>query len=331
MEKTKISIIMVNFNGLKYLKRTIPPVLELDYPNFEFLVVDNGSTDGSIEFIKKFKDIKLLKSPVKASKNHACNYAVKEAKGEYVLLIDNDILLHEKNILKEFEKLKNPKKIIQPIIVNEGEKDTYFYGLFFTFYGPSIKKRKLKVQDILQSKNEEVDIGAPQAAINFFNRDTWLKIGGYDEIQKFGLDDYDIGPRAWVMGLECKLYTKAYVLHLGIKNREERDVLVSRTKLSFSGLSISMFKNYSFFSLIKIFPFFCIIQFIQSLRHSFLKKNIKIFFSFLYSVFFFLRNLPYIFKKRREIQSKRVVKKDVFLKNNTIISNILNSNNTIGG
>ncbi len=106
----KISVIMVNFNGLEYLKRTVPAVLNLDYSDFEFIVVDNGSEDGSIEFLKGFKDVILLQSSVKGSKNHACNYAVKMAKGEYVLLIDNDILLKDSNLLLELERISSPKK-----------------------------------------------------------------------------------------------------------------------------------------------------------------------------------------------------------------------------
>ena len=38
-----ISVVMLNYNGLKYLKQTIASVLKLDYPNYEFLIVDNGS------------------------------------------------------------------------------------------------------------------------------------------------------------------------------------------------------------------------------------------------------------------------------------------------
>ena len=47
-KKPLISIVMLNYNGLKYLKSTIHPILKLDYPNYEFIIVDNCSTDGSI-------------------------------------------------------------------------------------------------------------------------------------------------------------------------------------------------------------------------------------------------------------------------------------------
>ena len=43
-----ISVVMLNYNGLRYLKTTIIPILNFTYPNFEFIVVDNGSTDGTL-------------------------------------------------------------------------------------------------------------------------------------------------------------------------------------------------------------------------------------------------------------------------------------------
>ena len=88
-----ISVVMLNYNGLKYLKRTIHPILKLNYPTFEFIIVDNGSTDGSIEFIKKFKRIKLIENGENLGYSKGKNIGVKHAKGEYVLLLDNDILL----------------------------------------------------------------------------------------------------------------------------------------------------------------------------------------------------------------------------------------------
>lgn len=127
-----VSIVMLNYNGLAYLKQTIKPILELDYQNFEFIVVDNGSTDGSLDYIKSFGEkINLLQSPRPKEKNFACNYAINKAKGEYILLLDNDVLVKEKKLLDDlldyYKILKKPG-FITISLQNLGDKFSNYYG-----------------------------------------------------------------------------------------------------------------------------------------------------------------------------------------------------------
>ena len=96
---SSVSIIMINFNGLKYLKESVPPLLKLNYQHYELIIADNGSADGSLEYIKAHRQIKLVSSPRYREKNYACNYAISRAGGDYILLLDNDVVITDPDIL----------------------------------------------------------------------------------------------------------------------------------------------------------------------------------------------------------------------------------------
>ena len=132
-----ISIILLNYNGLKYLKRTIPPLMRLKYPNYDVNVVDNGSTDGSLEYLKTNDRIKLLISPKLKEKNFACNYAVQRVKGNFILLLDNDLLITDESILGQlfaFYKQHLDVGFITIAFCDEYSKVTSSYGGYFCRY-----------------------------------------------------------------------------------------------------------------------------------------------------------------------------------------------------
>jgi GT2 family glycosyltransferase/glycosyltransferase involved in cell wall biosynthesis len=104
--KPKVSIIVVNFNGVKFLKDCFNSLFNLNYPKskLEIIMVDNGSTDNSIEFVRNnFPKVKILKNDV----NNYCranNLGINRAKGEYIAFLNNDTKV-EKDWLSELVKI----------------------------------------------------------------------------------------------------------------------------------------------------------------------------------------------------------------------------------
>jgi glycosyltransferase involved in cell wall biosynthesis len=87
----KISIITPSFNQAEYLEKTIESVLSQNYPNLEYIVIDGGSTDGSLEIIKKYsKKITYWVSEKDRGQSHAINKGFSRATGDIMAWINSD-------------------------------------------------------------------------------------------------------------------------------------------------------------------------------------------------------------------------------------------------
>jgi hypothetical protein len=107
IEETLVTINILSFNRRDELRNTLTKVYEQDYKNIEVIVVDNASSDGSAEMVKsEFPEVRLIR----LEKNMGIggwNEGFKVAKGEYVLMLDDDAYPEKKTILlsiNEFEK-----------------------------------------------------------------------------------------------------------------------------------------------------------------------------------------------------------------------------------
>ncbi|SHG59060.1 glycosyltransferase family 2 protein [Flavobacterium johnsoniae] len=112
----KISIITINYNNASGLKKTIESISSQTYKEFEFIVIDGGSTDESKDIILKSGDtISYWVSEKDKGVYHAMNKGIKAATGDYVLFINSGDYLHD-------------EKVIQNLVNNLLETDEIVYG-----------------------------------------------------------------------------------------------------------------------------------------------------------------------------------------------------------
>ena len=99
-ETPLVAIVTLNWNGLEHLRYFIPSALSQDYKNYFIIVVDNGSTDDSVEYVKnKYSNIKVIRLSenlgYSAGFNKGINLAVEKG-AENILVTNNDVILHER-------------------------------------------------------------------------------------------------------------------------------------------------------------------------------------------------------------------------------------------
>lgn len=145
----KVSIVIVNWNRIDYLKNCLKSLSKLTYRNVEIIVVDNASIDGSIEFVKKsYPKIKIVKNKTNLGFAGGNNAALPKITGEYVLFLNNDTKVDKKflePLVEAFEKdnklgvaqskiltMDNPKKLdaVGGYFTNTGF--LYHYGYYQT-------------------------------------------------------------------------------------------------------------------------------------------------------------------------------------------------------
>lgn len=90
--KPFVSIVILNYNGVKYLQSFLPSVLATQYENFEVVVADNGSTDDSIIFLQNhFPKVKIITSPSNEGFAGGYNWALKLVDADFFVLLNSDV------------------------------------------------------------------------------------------------------------------------------------------------------------------------------------------------------------------------------------------------
>jgi glycosyltransferase involved in cell wall biosynthesis len=120
----KLSIITINYNDVLGLKRTLESVTGQIYSNFEYIVINGGSTDGSKELLEKYTDkISYWVSEPDQGIYHAMNKGIEKASGEYLLFMNSGDLFYNSGILKEVvDHISKYDLIYFDILIRDGNK-----------------------------------------------------------------------------------------------------------------------------------------------------------------------------------------------------------------
>ena len=112
MNKQLISIIILNWNGKEITKDCLNSMKKQINKNYEIILIDNGSIDGSPEYLKKkFSFVRLVQNKENLGCSKSYNLGVKKSKGNYIMILNNDVVL-DKNFLKELWKNKDKADIL---------------------------------------------------------------------------------------------------------------------------------------------------------------------------------------------------------------------------
>tara|TARA_Y100000992_G_C21256421_1_gene488773 strand:+ start:420 stop:1178 length:759 start_codon:yes stop_codon:yes gene_type:complete len=156
--KDLISIVMPLKNGMPFLKETINSIKNQTYNNWELIIVDSESDDGSIEVIKNFDDSRIKILQMKLGPGLARNYGISNSKGSYIAFIDSDDLWKKEKLLMQredmnyknssfsytnYELISNQSKVLGK---NHHFRDEFSYSNFFS-------KRNIVMSSVMVKKS----------------------------------------------------------------------------------------------------------------------------------------------------------------------------------
>jgi GT2 family glycosyltransferase len=302
----KISVITVNYNGKRWLKDCLSSLSKQTYKNYEIILVDNGSTDGSAAYVKSnFPKVKVIRNKENSGFAGGNNLGYQNSDGDYILLLNNDTKVNPDFLEKFYSSFKEcpTASVIQSSIVylDDSQKiDTcgsYWTDSSFLYYiGNSKNTDDPKYQKsfkVFSTKGASTMIKSEVIdAIGLFNDSFW---NYYEET--------DFCHRAWLAGYEVWYSPKAVCHHsnggtsLGFRN----DFIQYH---NFKNKLTSFLTNFETQTLISVIPTFLIVNLLLSLIWLVTGKY-KHSLSLLKGMFWNIYNLRNIIGIRKNTQSLR--------------------------
>ncbi|WP_144940569.1 glycosyltransferase family 2 protein [Paenibacillus sp. 32O-W] len=214
MSSPLVSVVIVNYNGEKFLEECLLSVFNQSYKKIEIVVLDNNSTDNSVHLLKEYSArINLITSKENLGFARGNNVAIRKCSGKYVALLNNDAVARPDWLEKVVAIMEgNPAlgsaacKIIS--YNNRSVMDSA--GLLLTNDGMSRGKGR---EEGVDSFNETREILIPSGCAAIYRKKALDEVGLFDEDFFCYCEDTDLGLRLQLFGWRCIFVADSIVYH----------------------------------------------------------------------------------------------------------------------
>jgi len=261
----EIPIVVLNYNGVELLKKYLPSVLETRYPYKEVIVIDNGSTDDSKEYVKSL-GVKLISLDKNYGPAYARNIALRTFKSKYIAFLDNDV--------------RTPPEWLDPLIetIAQDEKIAAVQSLYTDWpYG-----------------DEPRLIPWFSTAAALVRREEIARLGGFDEHYFFYWEDAELSWRLYRAGYKILMVPKSKVYHEAHGTFKKLPSPFT-SYLTLRNQMLLLLTYYDLNQLLTTFPALYIIRFIQAFKGPNTIAQIRA----LLSLF---REIKYVINKRKYLK-----------------------------
>jgi len=304
---SKVSIVILNWNGEKFLKKFLPKVVSNSFATgheVEVVVADNGSTDGSVDWLKnEFPEVRTILFNTNHGFTGGYNLALKQVDADYYLLLNSDVDVPEGWLepLVQFMESNPQVAACQPKLLSYAEPNRFEYagasGGFVDFLGyPFCRGRILSVTEIDEGQyNDASEVFWASGACMLIRSTDFWSVGGFDNDFFAHMEEIDLCWRLKNMGRSIWVVPQSKVFHVGggtLPNNNPRKVYFNHRNNLYM-----LLKNLPGRKLLVVIPFRILLDWFSAFLYLMSGK-----FGFFISVFqahlTFISNSKRIYRKR---------------------------------
>ncbi|HEM49420.1 MAG TPA: glycosyltransferase family 2 protein, partial [Caldithrix sp.] len=309
---TKITIVIPHYNGIDILRDCLQSLFKNTFTDFITLVIDNGSSDGSQEFVKQeFPQVKLIENEINLGYAGGCNQGIQMSDSPYILLLNNDTVMPENFLSEMIKVIENDDTIamVQPKILSIQNRNHFDYsggagGELDIFGYPFARGRIFDEVEQDQGQYNAIDENCfwTSGCALLLRKSVTDEIGVLDEDFFAHQEEIDLNWRAQLAGYRNVVTTHTFIYHYSgytLRSDNERKMFLNhRNNL------IMMIKNYSLSHLILLFPIRIILE-LLTIVVDFIFWEGKRSRAALKSLIDLSQNICTVLSKRKKIQKLR--------------------------
>lgn len=316
-----VSIVIINYNGLEHLNVCLSSIFKTNYPRYEVIFVDNGSTDRSVEFVETNFDVQIIKTDYNVGVSQGFNLGIAAANGKYIATLNNDLEV-DPNWLKPLILFLES----HPDVAAVDSKYLNYYdrrrfdissaaGRFLDFVANPLTRGAYQLDN-----SQYDDVSSVFYSCTLYRRDAIVAAGCFDEDFFYGYEDADLGWRLNLIGYRVMYVPESVIYHKGEERlnqllRPSLMTTTSKPKIYFFNKRnklIVLIKNYSLSMIIQLLPLI-LFEHVGYVIYWSIMRNKQNSFESLYATLWSIIHFRKLWIKHLYVQRMRKIKDTVIL------------------
>ncbi|MBK6767184.1 MAG: glycosyltransferase family 2 protein [bacterium] len=308
-----VSVIILNYNGLEFMPKCLTSLSKTEYQPTEIIVADNGSTDGSLDYIREhFPAVQIIEFANNWGYSGAYNRVIPDVSGKYCVLLNFDVEVEPNWLSQPVEIMESDPQVAacQPKLKAYQDHSRFEYsggsGGFIDAFGyPFVRGRLFHTTEVDSGQYDDViDVFWATGAALVVRKEAFIASGGLDEDFFMHMEELDLCWRLLLTGNRIKIAPAGAVYHwAGAALAADR---IRKMYLNHRNSVAMLIKNYELTRLLRRLPVRIFLDWVAVIASP-LQGEAKRSLAILWAHFYVLLNLPHIWSKRRRVQQQRTV------------------------